>query len=79
MKLTAEELRTLQLALLNMESGLTESGVAKVKSLSDKLESEVQRLTQRALDVCRYRWGEGMETGEHSYSNGVCGKCGKRQ
>ena len=50
MKLTAEELRTLQLALLNMESGLTESGVAKVKSLSDKLESEVQRLTQRALD-----------------------------
>ena len=30
-------------------------------------------------DVCRYRWGEGMETGEHSYVNGVCGKCGKRR
>ena len=36
-----------------------------------------RNLTKRALDVCRYRWGEGMETGEHSYSNGVCGKCGK--
>lgn len=51
MKLTVEELRTLQLALINMESGLTESGIAKVKSLSDKLESEVQRLTKRTLDL----------------------------
>lgn len=37
------------------------------------------RPTKRAADVCRYRWGEGIETGEHSYVNGVCGKCGKRR
>ena len=40
---------------------------------------QASRPTKHALDVCRYRWGEGMETGEHSYSNGICGKCGKRQ
>jgi len=51
MKLTVEELRTLQLALINMESGLTESGIAKMQSLSNKLEVEVQRLTKRALDL----------------------------
>jgi hypothetical protein len=49
MKLTVEELRTIQLALLNMESG---SGIAKMQSLSNKLEVEVQRLlTKRALDL----------------------------
>lgn len=53
MELTVKEIRTLQLALINMEDGLNESGIAKVKELSEKLEQEVTRLTKRAADS---RW-----------------------
>ena len=52
MELTVKEIRTLQLALINMEDGLNESGIAKVKELSEKLEQEVARLTKRAVDEC---------------------------
>lgn len=51
MELTVKEIRTLQLALLNMEDGLLESGIAKVKALSEKLEQEATRLTKRAADL----------------------------
>lgn len=51
MELTVKEIRTLQLALLNMEDGLNESGIAKMKALSEKLEQEATRLTKRALDT----------------------------
>lgn len=51
MELTVKEIRTLQLALINMENGLTESGIAKMKALSEKLEQEATRLTKRAVDL----------------------------
>lgn len=51
MELTVKEIRTLQLALINMEDGLTESGIAKMKALSEKLEQEATRLTKRAVDL----------------------------
>jgi len=81
MKLTVKEIRTLQLALINIESGLTESGIAKVKSLSEKLEGEVQRLTKRALDVCPVSVGKGFVKNTHGVEQYYvpCDGTGQRQ
>lgn len=78
MELTVKEIRTLQLALINMEDGLNESGIAKMKALSEKLEQEVTRLTKRAADVCHE-----SPSKTHSWygsSQGyVCEHCGTRR
>jgi len=62
MELTVKEIRTLQLALVNMEDGLNESGIAKVKELSEKLEQEATRLTKRAMDTPSAQFANGTGT-----------------
>lgn len=59
----------------------TESGIAKVNSLSEKLEGEVQRLTKRALDVCPVCAGKGFVKNTHGVEQFCipCNGTGQRQ